>query len=311
MRVIIAGGTGFVGRFLANDLTASGHEVIVLSRNPAHAQGLASAVRVERWDAETAQGWGHLADGAQAIINLAGANIAGDGFFPQRWTDERKQLIISSRVNSGKAIVAAIEQAQQRPAVLVQASAVGYYGTHPFSVTLAEGSPAGDDWLASVCQQWEAATDAVEALGVRRAIIRLGAVLSFQAGALQRLAMPFRFYVGGPMGSGGQPFSWVHPADIIGAVRFLLETPSAAGAFNLTTPQPDTSASFARALGIVMQRPSWLPVPAFALRLMFGEVATVVVDGQKVLPSRLQSAGYGFKFEDANTALRDLYNSNL
>ena len=307
MRVIISGGTGFIGSRLSNDLAAEGHEVIVLSRSPALSEGLAKNVRIEGWDAKTASGWGYLVNGADAIVNLAGANLAGTGFFPSRWTDERKKVIIDSRVNSGKAIVEAVEQAESKPGILIQSSAVGYYGTQPFNVDITEESPAGNDWLAQVCQQWEATTAAVETMGVRRVIIRSGAVLSFEDGALQRLALPYQMFVGGPMGSGKQPFAWIHPADEVGAIKFLIRNMEASGPFNLTAPHPVTNAEFGRTLGEVMGRPSLIPVPGFAINTMFGEVATVVLEGQKALPKRLQELGYQFKFPTVEAALRDLY----
>lgn len=307
MRVIITGGTGLIGRHLANQLAAAGHEVIVLSRTPSQAKGLNARIKVEAWDAKTPTGWGGLVNGAGAIVNLAGASIAGDGFFPARWTNERKRLIIDSRVNAGKAIVAAVEAADTKPAVVIQSSAVGYYGIHPNSLTITEDSPSGSDWLAEVCRQWEASTQAVEAMGVRRAIIRTGVVLSFEEGALARMALPFKLYAGGPFGSGKQAFSWIHPADESGAIDFLISTAQASGPFNLTAPNPLTNAEFARVLGQVMNRPSLLPVPGFAMSTLFGEVATVVLDGQRVLPKRLLDLGYTFKFPEAEAALRDLY----
>jgi hypothetical protein len=307
MRVIITGGTGLIGRHLANHLAAEGHEVVVLSRGPALAKRLAPQVKVEAWDAKTPTGWGGLVNGADAIVNLAGASIAGEGFFPSRWTDEHKQRVIESRLNTGRAVVAAIEAAEIKPAVVIQSSAVGYYGTHPNNVTITEDSPAGNDWLAEVCKQWEASTQAVEALGVRRAIIRTGVVLSFEDGALQRLAFPFKLFVGGPIGSGKQPISWIHPADVTDAIEFLIQNAGVSGPFNLTAPNPLTNSEFARTLGEVMNRPSWIPVPGFAFNVMFGEVATVVLAGQRALPKRLLELGYPFKFMDAESALRDLY----
>lgn len=307
MRVIITGGTGLIGRHLANHLAADEHEVIVLSRSPALAKGLHARVKVEGWDAKTPAGWGGLVNGADAIVNLAGASIAGDHFFPSRWTDERKKLIVESRVNAGRAVVEAIEAADAKPAVLIQSSAIGYYGVHPNSATITEDSPAGNDWMAEVCKQWEASTQAVEALGVRRAIIRTGVVLSFEEGALSRMALPFKLFAGGPFGSGKQPFSWIHPADQTGAIRFLIKTVGASGPFNLTAPNPLTNAEFARALGRVMGRPSLIPVPGFAMNMMFGEVSTVVLDGQRVLPKRLLEMDYHFHFPEAEAALRDLY----
>jgi hypothetical protein len=165
--------------------------------------------------------------------------------------------------------------------------------------------------MAEVCQQWEASTQAVEVLGVRRAIIRSGVVLSFEQGALARMALPFRLFAGGPFGSGKQPLPWIHPADETGAIRFLIENSQASGPFNLTAPNPLTNAEFARTLGRVMNRPSLIPVPGFAMNLLFGEVATVVLDGQRVLPRRLQTMGYEFQFPEAEAALRDLYRQRV
>ena len=307
MRVLITGGTGFIGKLLSNDLAAEGHEVIVLSRSPALAGGLASNVRIEGWDAKTAQGWGHLADGADAIVNLAGASIAGEGFLPTRWTEARKQIILDSRLNAGKAVVEAIEQAENKPSVLIQMSAVGYYGSQPFDIDLTEDSPPGTDFMAQVPVQWEASTEAVEAMGVRRVITRSGVVLSFDEGALARMALPFRMFVGGPFGSGKQPFAWIHPADEIGAIKFLIRNAEAIGPVNVTAPNPLTNAQFSRALGRVMERPSLIPVPGFAFNMMFGEVSQAVLEGQKVLPKRLEALGYAFQFPEAEAALRDLY----
>ena len=306
MRVLIAGGSGLIGRALANSLAADDHEVIVLSRSPALAQGLGPRVRVEGWDARSAAGWGELADGADAIVNLAGASIAGEGFLPARWTAERKQLIRDSRVNAGAAICEAIEQADKRPSVLVQSSAVGYYGTHSADVDVTEESPAGNDWLAQICLDWEDSTAAVEAMGVRRAVIRTGIVLSFEGGALQRMALPFRMFAGGPLGNGRQPFPWIHPADQVGSIRYLLRHSGAAGAFNLSAPTPLTNAQFSRELGAVLRRPSLLPVPGFLFRALFGEVAMVVLEGQWALPQRLLELGYTFRFRDAGPALANL-----
>ncbi|MCY3946965.1 MAG: TIGR01777 family oxidoreductase [Anaerolineaceae bacterium] len=306
MRVLIAGGSGLIGRALANSLAADDHEVIVLSRSPALAQGLGPRVQVEGWDARSAEGWGKLADGADAIVNLAGASIAGEGFLPARWTAERKRLIRDSRVNAGAAICEAIEQAEKRPSVLVQSSAVGYYGTHSADVDVTEDSPAGNDWLAQVCLDWEGSTAPVEAMGVRRAVIRTGIVLSFEGGALQRMALPFRMFAGGPLGNGRQPFPWIHPADQVGAIRYLLRHSGAAGAFNLAAPVPLTNAQFSRELGAVLRRPSLLPVPGFLFRAMFGEVAMVVLEGQWALPQRLLELGYTFRFREAGPALANL-----
>lgn len=307
MRVIITGGTGMIGRRLSNDMARGGHEVIVLSRSPKLARGLDAAVRVEGWDARTSEGWGPLADGAGAIVNLASANLAGEGFLPARWTDERKKVLLTSRLNVGEAVVEAVARAARKPAVVIQMSAVGYYGAHENSEDITEDAPPGGDFPARVCVEWEASTQPVEALGVRRVIVRSGVVLSFDDGALRRIALPFSLFVGGPFGGGQQPFPWVHPADTIGAIRFLIEHAEASGPFNVTAPHPLTNVEFSRALGSVMRRPALVPTPGFAFRMAFGEVADILLTGQRVLPARLLALGFAFRFPEAEAALADLY----
>jgi hypothetical protein len=306
MRVIITGGTGQIGRPLIADLVKQGYEVVVLSRSPGVVEGLPKEVKIEGWDARTAKGWGHLADSAGAIVNLAGENIAGEGFLPARWTDERKKRILESRVNAGKAVMEAVEQASKKPGVVIQASAVGYYGPRG-DEEITEDSPPGDDFLAKVCLDWEASTAPVEKMGVRRAVIRTGLPLSFEEGALARMALPFKLFAGGPLGSGKQYFPWIHPADETGAIRFLIENANASGAFNLTAPKPLTNAQFSRILGKVMGRPSLIPTPSFAFEMAFGEVAALVLTGQRAIPKHLLEAGYKFQYTDAEAALRDLY----
>ena len=305
MRVLIPGGTGLIGRALSAELAKDGHEVILLSRAPQRAHNLPPGVRTERWDGRTAAGWGHLADGADAIVNLAGASIAGEGFFPARWTEARKTLLTESRLHTARAVVEAVQGAAQKPGAVIQASAIGYYGPHG-DESLTEDAPPGDDFLARLCVAWEAAAAPLDEMGVRRVILRTGVVLSTAGGAFPRLLLPFRLFAGGPMGSGRQWMSWIHVADEVAAIRFLLERPDAAGPFNLTAPEPLTNAQFSRLLGRVMRRPALLPVPAFAMRLALGEAATIVLDGQRVLPRRLQELGFTFRFPTAEAALHDL-----
>ncbi len=305
MRVIITGGAGFIGRKLAADLAASGYEVIVLSRNPARATGLPAGVRAEQWDGRTAAGWGPLADGALAIVNLAGENLSGGSFPPARWTPERKALIRSSRLDAGAAVLAAVNAATTKPRVVIQASGIGHYGSRSDKL-LTEADGAGDDYLARLTVEWEASTAAVAQQGVRHVAIRTGVVLSPNEGALKQLLLPFKLFAGGPMGSGRQGFSWIHPADEVGAIRFLIENEQASGPFNLCAPEPLANAEFAQVLGKVVGRPSWLPVPGFALKLALGEVASMVLDGQRALPKKLSDLGFRFRFPDAESALRNL-----
>lgn len=305
MRVIITGGVGFIGRLLAAELAGAGYEVVLLSRNPARAIGLPPGVRAEKWDGRTAAGWGHLADGALAIVNLAGENLAGGGFLPARWTPARKALIRSSRLDAGAAVVAAVAEAKIKPQVVIQSSGIGHYGPRGDEV-VTEADKPGDDFLARLTVDWEASTAPVALHGVRHVSVRSGVVLSPNEGALNRLMLPFKLYAGGPMGSGRQGFSWIHPADEAAALRFLLETERASGPFNLCAPEPLGNAAFAKVLGKVMSRPSWLPVPGFALKLALGEVASTVLDGQKAFPKKLIELGFKFRFPDAESALRDL-----
>ena len=306
MRVLITGGTGLIGRALSEDLVSQGHEVIVLSRSPERASGFPDGVHVVGWDARTAEGWGHLADGAGAIVDLAGASIAGEGFFPSRWTEEQRRVIRESRLNSSRAVVEAVEQAERKPGVLVQASGVGYYGYRGDELLTEEAAP-GDDWAARfTAEEWEPSSAPVEEMGVRRVIARTGVVLSVEEGALPRLLLPFRLFVGGPMGSGKQWYSWISLQDEARALRFLIETEEARGAFNLTAPNPVTNGELAKLIGKVMGRPSIIPVPGFALRLAFGEVAEVVLQGQRAIPQRLLDLGFEFDFPTAEASLQDM-----
>lgn len=300
MRVILAGGTGLIGRALAAELAAAGYEVIVLSRNPHRARGLPLGVRVEAWDGRTAQGWGGLADGAYGIVNLAGENIAQG-----RWTEERKHRIRQSRLDAGRAVVEAVRAAARKPAVVVQASGVGYYGPRG-DEEVTEEFPPGSDFLGRLAVEWEASTAPVEEMGVRQVVIRTGVVLSREGGALPRLVLPFRFFLGGPLGSGRQWVPWLHIADEVRAIRFLMEHATARGPYNLVAPHPVPNRDLAHALGQVLRRPAWIPVPAPALRLALGEMSAVLLTGQRAIPKRLLEAGFQFRFPDLKSALRNL-----
>jgi uncharacterized protein len=299
MRVIITGGTGLIGRALSHSLINDGHEVIVLTRNPAQADLPAGAI-AERWDGRSTEGWSHWVEGADAIVNMAGAGLADS-----RWTAARKALIRGSRLDGGRAVVQAVKQAKRKPEVVLQSSAVGYYGPRDDSVITEEAMP-GVDFSAKICVEWEASTASVENLGVRRAILSTGVVLSTEGGALPPMMLPFKFFIGGPIGSGKQWLSWIHLADAVAAIRFLIEHKAAAGRFNLVAPNPLTNADFSRAIGKVMGRPAIMPTPGFTLKLAFGEMSTVLLTGQRVVPQRLQALGFTFQFSEAEEALRDL-----
>jgi uncharacterized protein (TIGR01777 family) len=266
---------------------------------------LADQVRVEQWDAATGNGWGHLADGALAIVNLAGENLAGEGFLPSRWTEERKARIRDSRLRAGQAVVQAVEAAAVKPRVVIQSSGIGHYGSRDDKV-LTEDDPPGTDFLARLTVDWENSTAAVARHGVRHVSVRSGVVLSPDEGALKRLILPFKLFAGGPMGSGKQGFPWIHPADEVAAIRFLIENEAAHGPFNLVAPEALSFGEFGVKLARVMGRPYWMPVPAFALRAALGEVASTVLEGQKAAPKKLLDLGFKFRHPTAEAALRAL-----
>lgn len=302
MKLIITGGTGFIGSALVHELVKDKHEIAVPSRSPETVHNLPASVRLVKWDARTAEGWGGEVDGADAIVNLAGEAIA-----PMPWIGGRQEKIRSSRVNAGKAIVQAIERARVKPRVLVQSSAVGYYGIHEDEI-LTEQSPPGNDFLASVCVDWENSTAAVEGMGVRRAVYRTGLVLGRWGGVLPLMSLPFQFFVGGKLGSGKQWMSWIHLADEVAALKFLIMTEAARGAFNLTSPNPVRNADFSSALGKAMGRPAAIPVPGFAMKIPFGEMAELMLlNGQRVVPERLAKLGFQFRFPTIQAAFQELY----
>lgn len=301
-RIVITGATGFIGRRLSIELAGAGHEVVALTRRRAEAEEIfaGSAVVVE-WDAATVGPWSELVDGAMAIVNLAGENI-GTG----RWTEKKKQLILESRLNAGRAVTAAIRSAERRPQVLIQASGVGYYGDRGDEL-LDEDSSLGEGFLADVAHQWENSVGEDEMLGVRLAIIRLGVVLGPGGGAMTRLIRPFKSFVGGHPGSGKQWLPWVHIDDVVGAVRFLIENADCEGPFNVTVPEPTRSKDFYDQLGKAMHRPASFPMPRSALKLALGEMATeLLLPSTRVVPKKLLEAGYEFKFTDPAAAFSDI-----
>jgi hypothetical protein len=308
MRVIIAGGSGLVGLALAGDLAADGHEVHILTRSPAGRTPSHAGIHFVPWDGRTASGWGQLVDGADAVVNLAGETIGGTNLgqiFFQRWGRAKKQRILDSRVNAGQAVVEAIRAAPKKPSMLLQMSAVGVYGPRA-DEKLDENAPAGKDFLAHVCVEWERSTEAVEALGVRRVVVRTGLVLSLAGGLFPVILLPFRLFVGGPLGSARQGFSWIHADDHRRALRFLVDSSQARGVYNVTAPEPVSNAELGRQVAGALHRPYWFPTPAFLLRLVLGEKATLVLDGQRVMPRRLLELGFEFRHTTLAAALASL-----
>jgi uncharacterized protein (TIGR01777 family) len=299
MRVIITGATGFIGTALCRELHKD-HEITALSRSADKAkQALTSTATVTRWDPKTLDGWEETVNDASVVINLAGENIASG-----RWTESKEKKILQSRLDATKAIVEAIKQADHKPQALVQASAIGYYGTRGDEI-LNEDSPNGAGFLADVCKQWENAILPLEELGVRLVTIRLGPVLGAEGGMMQKLLPTFRFFLGGHPGSGKQWLSWVHIDDVTGAIRFLIESNNAQGVYNLTSPNPVPASDFYHLLGKLMHRPALLPLPACLLKVLMGRMAEeLLLSSLRVLPNRLLQAGHKFKYADPESALR-------
>ncbi len=298
MRVIISGATGFIGRTLCRELHGD-YEIVALSRDSRRAAGIVGEhAKVVEWDARTASSWARYVEGAHAVINLAGENIAAG-----RWTRPKRDSILQSRTNSANAIVEAVRGARNKPAVFLQISGVNYYGARGDEV-LDEESPPGAGFLAEVSRRVETIAAKVEKAGVRHVIARAGMVLGREGGALPRFMTPFRFYLGGYTGSGSQWVSWVSLQDMIGALRFLMDNRDLKGVFNLASPNPVTMKQFSRTLGAVLHSPAWTVLPGFVARLAFGQMADeVLLTGQRATPKRLMEAGFQFRYPDLRTAL--------
>lgn len=300
MRILISGGSGLLGKALIQWLVTKNHTVWVLSRHPETAPVL-SDVHFIGWDGKTTQGWGDRINGVDAVINLAGENIGAS-----RWTAERKAQIRASRVEAGQAIVAAIRQAAQKPAVLIQASGVGAYGLTGDQV-VDETAPYGTDYLSKVSVDWENSTQAVEALGVRRIVIRTGLVMTRSGGWMAPLLLPFRLFVGGPLGNGKQWWPWIHIEDYVQSVIQLIERSDSTGVYNIVGPNPCRMEEFGKVLASVIERPYWFPTPGFGLKLLLGEMSTLVLDGQRAMPKKLLEGGYVYAYPELRPALIDLF----
>lgn len=311
MRIVIAGGTGFLGTALGDALALEGHDIRVLTRGLPDGRtrhdGGSGAPGITRvgWMPDGNSGpWAAELEGAGAVVNLA-----GEGLGDRRWTPRRKAQLTDSRIRPTRSLAAAITAAAHPPQVFVSASGAGYYGASG-DEPKTEASPAGGDFLARLCQAWEAEARAAARTTTRVALLRTGVVLDRSGGALPRMVTPFRLMAGGPMGSGRQYMSWIHRDDWLGLVRWILKMPEASGPINVTAPEPVPNRTFARELGRAMRRPALLPAPAFALRALLGEMAdSLLLTGQRVLPARAEALGYRFQYPDLPAALRAVFDA--
>jgi len=299
MRIVIAGGSGFIGEPLVRRLMSRGDEVAVLSRNPAKVQ----AGRGVAWDGKTQGPWSQEVATADVVVNLAGENV-GEG----RWTDERKRRLVASRLDATGAIVQALRDAPARNRTLVNASAVGYYGLRG-DETLDESGARGGGFLAELVEKWEAAAHAAESLA-RLVILRFGVALAPDGGALKKMMMPFKFGVGGPVGSGEQWMSWIDRDDVVRMVEWAIDDASVRGTYNATSPEPVRNRDFTRALGRALHRPAFMLAPAFVLRIAFGQMAEeVLLGGQRVVPRRAEREGFRFEIPTLDASFAKIHSA--
>jgi len=299
MKIAVTGATGLIGAALCERLRQEGNDVLVISRR----KNLSSPFPVVHWNPERGELDTRSLEGVDAVVHLAGETIA------ERWTREKKERIRTSRVAGTRFLVDGLKRLSKRPSVLIGSSAVGFYGNRG-DEELDEGSPPGTGFLPEICQAWEAEVARASELGMRAVRLRTGIVLSTKGGALAKMLLPFKLGLGGPVGSGSQWMSWIHIDDVVGGYHFALHHSDLSGAANLTAPQPVRNADFTRALGRALGRPAFLPAPGFALKLIFGQMAQdLLLDGQRVLPRRLESAGYKFQHTGVDDALADAVSS--
>jgi uncharacterized protein len=298
MKVLIAGGSGFMGKHLIKSLIADSHQVWVLTRNPS--QKIEGA-QVVGWDGKTTDGWGHIVNEMDAVVNLSGLSTNN---WP--WTKRKKEKFITSRTQPGQALATAIISATRPPGVLIQISGINHYGLRGKTVA-DESTPPGDDYLAQLTVAWENASKSVEEVGVRHVVCRTAVVLAKDATLLWLMALPVRLFVGGRFGSGEQAMPWIHVEDQIGAIRFLMDHPEANGPYNLIAPQQTSNAEFMRTLAKVLRRPYWFWYPEFLMRLVLGEMSVLITEGRFSKPERLFEIGYNMHFSKLEEGLRDIF----
>jgi hypothetical protein len=306
MNIVVAGGTGFIGSALCHSLVGQGHRVSILTRGVRQSAREANAqINWVLWNGRDQGPWEQVLEGADAVINLAGAPIA-----EARWTDARKQLLTDSRVLTTRLLVRAMSQRSSKPATLINASGIGFYGASD-DRRLDEGATRGQGFLADLCLAWEAEALRAAEFGARVVLLRTGMVLEQDGGALPKMLLPFQFFAGGPIMPGSQWVSWIHRQDHIGLIQWSLHTPTVSGPINAVAPEPVTMKTFCEVLGRVLHRPSWLPVPSFALKLLLGELGTLMTTGQRVIPTKAITAGYRFHYPTLEPALRAVFKKPL
>jgi len=305
MKIAITGATGLVGSRLIEKLNQEGHQILVFTRNPSKAQKVFPAsvygnLEIVQYTPTKSGSWQNSVSGCDAVVNLAGEPIA------ERWSSQQKNAIMDSRQIGTRKLVEAIAMAESKPQVLVSGSAIGYYGTSE-TTTFTEDSPAGNDFLSQVCQNWESEAQKVTELGVRLVILRIGIVLA-NGGALGKMIGPFKMFAGGPIGSGKQWFSWIHREDLVNLIVRGIQNSQMSGVYNATSPTPVRMNQLCQTLGEVMNRPSWLPVPDFVLEVLLGDGAVVVLEGQQVIPQKTQSTGFNYQYTQLKPALSEIVN---
>ena len=301
MKIVIAGGGGFIGRGIVEKFARESHAVVVLTRSHPRLSFARENVRTVLWDARTVGTWASEVDGADAVMNFAGEPLDA-----KRWTQKQKEIIVRSRVESTEAIVEALRRATNKPSVFINASAVGYYGSVE-QEEVTEEYRRGEGFLADVVHRWEETALRAVAEGVRTVLLRMGVVLARDGGALTKMALPFRLFVGGPIGLGRQWFPWIHRDDVASIAHFAMKNSALAGPVNAVAPESVTMRQFCETLGKVLRRPSWAPVPGFVLKLALGEMSEMILTGQRVVPANLLRVGYSFIFPTLDDALRDIF----
>jgi len=298
MKILIGGASGFIGRYLLNELNGKGYTIVALSRHPEKQTGQKN-ISWRKWQDGDTSDWQDEMENSDVVINLIGESLAA-----KRWTESRKKVLVESRVKAGQLFLKAFEKSKNKPRLFIQSSAIGYYAIMPSSD---EKSPAGNDFLAQTCIKWEESTKAIEEMDCNRIILRTGLVLANDSLLIKKFKLPFFIFIGGHLGNGQQIMSWIHITDVIRSVLFMIENVTSSQVFNLTAPNPVTMREFCKRLGKTMKRPSWLHVPAFVLKIIFGQMAKeTMLKGHKVLPENLLKSGFDFKYREIGPAFDNM-----